>query len=805
MVKVPNELWSRIPRHLITSGQIPLAPLVVVSAPRGWGKTVWMHQYQDFLVANRQVECLWPTNRTELELILATSDNEPRAIFADAIVTTVADPLWEAVYQYLTNNPDSVVIASGVDRIPHGKATEHHALEVFEPHLAFSRAEVRELLDSNNITPTEEAVEVLAGRLRGRADLVRYQVEQWQGTSPNDKWVDSEGPTEQVLDILFESFGPSLKNGSTYLKMIRDAAAFRRFDVTMVSPPDEESTDVLGEQFERLIMSPIGRYELDPQTGRDTFEWNEATWRSLRTSFPERATAQARREAFDRTIQAGAITTALFYLLESKAYSQADSYVDRHLRLFMLYTDEIVVRQLLSLPTSALKEHPNLAILTAELLTRRGEQQQAQQAFHSALAKLQSRLDGDVRIRFRTLTREAFCRVSLGDRAGASHRLDSLLDLLGTEGDAGPILVSAVADPETAATLSDELYLSFWTAIQIDRHREAVHLARLMTSWLVPGSQTALATTITAATEEIFAGFTPSVEIPAVVGHTDALLLLEEGRGDEALELVEAMSAHRSSSPTRSAAEALILTVRALQAPNTLTVDSIMDPVERSMRFWTDGKPSPFIAQSASFAFLAIQRPDLAQSVLSALPESDWHVSLALAIERLDSGEAGQALGILTEMYQGPEAPRASSITDALSAAAYSVTGQDEAARARLVSMWMDRPPRLIRYAMRFVPQIPFLKLLTYRDQLPAGIVEILELASTDPHVLKGTEQVVLTPRETDTLALLSQGATYAQIADARQVSLNTVRSQVKNLYRKLGVKGRAEAIAMAGRLKLTE
>jgi DNA-binding CsgD family transcriptional regulator len=59
-----------------------------------------------------------------------------------------------------------------------------------------------------------------------------------------------------------------------------------------------------------------------------------------------------------------------------------------------------------------------------------------------------------------------------------------------------------------------------------------------------------------------------------------------------------------------------------------------------------------------------------------------------------------------------------------------------------------------------------------------------------------------LTPREWEVLDLLSEGKGTAEIADQLVVSLETVRSHIKNTMRKLGVSSRKEAVALAERLR---
>jgi len=53
-----------------------------------------------------------------------------------------------------------------------------------------------------------------------------------------------------------------------------------------------------------------------------------------------------------------------------------------------------------------------------------------------------------------------------------------------------------------------------------------------------------------------------------------------------------------------------------------------------------------------------------------------------------------------------------------------------------------------------------------------------------------------LTDREREILASLAEGMTNQQLADALKISLNTVKFHLKNLYGKLGVDNRAQAVA---------
>jgi DNA-binding CsgD family transcriptional regulator len=56
----------------------------------------------------------------------------------------------------------------------------------------------------------------------------------------------------------------------------------------------------------------------------------------------------------------------------------------------------------------------------------------------------------------------------------------------------------------------------------------------------------------------------------------------------------------------------------------------------------------------------------------------------------------------------------------------------------------------------------------------------------------------LLTHREGDVLLLLGQGLSNAEIAVALQIGIETVRSHVRNVFRKLGVSSRRALLALA-------
>jgi LuxR family maltose regulon positive regulatory protein len=82
----------------------------------------------------------------------------------------------------------------------------------------------------------------------------------------------------------------------------------------------------------------------------------------------------------------------------------------------------------------------------------------------------------------------------------------------------------------------------------------------------------------------------------------------------------------------------------------------------------------------------------------------------------------------------------------------------------------------------------------------------INELEQVDPSKSQAPESEMiefLSERELEVLGLLAQGLKYNQIAEQLIVSLNTIRSHTKNIYDKLEVNNRTQAIQKANELNL--
>ncbi|MBL4586861.1 MAG: response regulator transcription factor, partial [Flavobacteriales bacterium] len=83
----------------------------------------------------------------------------------------------------------------------------------------------------------------------------------------------------------------------------------------------------------------------------------------------------------------------------------------------------------------------------------------------------------------------------------------------------------------------------------------------------------------------------------------------------------------------------------------------------------------------------------------------------------------------------------------------------------------------------------------------PAIAKKVLSFFAQQNNVPK--QENALTPKETEVLKLLVDGFSYKMIAAELEISIDTVRSHIKNIYRKLQVNSMTEAVAKAIRQRL--
>lgn len=188
-----------------------------------------------------------------------------------------------------------------------------------------------------------------------------------------------------------------------------------------------------------------------------------------------------------------------------------------------------------------------------------------------------------------------------------------------------------------------------------------------------------------------------------------------------------------------------------------------------------------------SLLLLATGRSEQAMSALRDHPD---HPQLVLATARvcLVRGDDGRALELLRSCT--PVHPADVMTSEALRAVLLSRAGRDEDAHQALTRARGIGAVQGLRTPLLFLPADP--------GELgeTTGWAGLLPAQSATP---------VLTARERVVLLELYRGGTVSEIAAKLHVSVNTVKSQRQQIYRKLGVSTREDALLRAFALNLLE
>jgi DNA-binding NarL/FixJ family response regulator len=137
----------------------------------------------------------------------------------------------------------------------------------------------------------------------------------------------------------------------------------------------------------------------------------------------------------------------------------------------------------------------------------------------------------------------------------------------------------------------------------------------------------------------------------------------------------------------------------------------------------------------------------------------------------------------------------------------------DSSNGAIVVFSFSDQP-HMVRRALRAGAQ-GFISKAVPRQQIIDGIMlaadgeRVVHTRRSQPRVDEALQwpgrDILLTGRESELLSLLPTGMTNRELAGTLYVSENTIKTQLRGLYVKLGVRNRAQAASLAGQGLLGE
>jgi LuxR family maltose regulon positive regulatory protein len=208
---------------------------------------------------------------------------------------------------------------------------------------------------------------------------------------------------------------------------------------------------------------------------------------------------------------------------------------------------------------------------------------------------------------------------------------------------------------------------------------------------------------------------------------------------------------------------------------------------------WTETHP---VDMPAGYTFVWFELPIVIKTrvLIAQGTEASLHEAVQLLQELLTFAES------MHSTYRQIE-------TLAHLALAYQAQGQtDDALQALERSVKLAQPGGFIRTFVDLGrPVAELLKQLAQRGVAPDYISQILDAFSQSPEIPKTVPKTVsdaqaelvepLTERELEILQLLNERLTDKEIAQTLDISVLTAKTHARNIYQKLGVKGRRRAV----------
>jgi LuxR family maltose regulon positive regulatory protein len=181
-------------------------------------------------------------------------------------------------------------------------------------------------------------------------------------------------------------------------------------------------------------------------------------------------------------------------------------------------------------------------------------------------------------------------------------------------------------------------------------------------------------------------------------------------------------------------------------------------------------------------------------------PLSQARVQIAL-------GEPAAALAILQplrdQMAERDWKDQLLIVTILLSASSYENGDVEKAIEYLHAALLMAEPGGILRPFLDEGSRIKPLLFKVAEDGVMPDTVNKLIMALTAEEERETALFETLTPREREVLQLVAAGLTNPAIAAELVVSVTTVKTHVRNIYAKLGVSGRHQAIIRARELRL--
>lgn len=799
-----ESLWSALPRVL-----------VLATLP-GWGKRTFMLQCADYLRSrDPAMRIVWTEACADLGAQLdAAYDEDATSVLACVDARAARDDFWEHLADALTTRPWATAMVASYDAPAQDvtRFADEDALSrvvLHEPDLAFDAVE---LADLSALLAASGAVfdTLMGGQERGCAALIGKRITRMLSRGGQGAWTLTAPSVEaQLLNVLREeSAAADTFRGSRIGAVLSSAVELPSFTADLIecaAGGEREAKAMIA----RLAALPLFDVDEDGETGSEMCVWTPASWEVLGAGETRDETRARLAPGLTRARDADRLVLELRILLELGDVDEAEALAKRVYRRLLLLCDTRTAQMVREHPLITAQHHPMLMMMRNQFILRTEAFSPGLRADdREVLAALLRETAAGWFDEVARVSRVGYAASAAGNRSVADRYLTSLVALI-TEVETP---VQSEASEDDRLRVVDACFLGYWCALQIDRLEDALTLAEGMRVWGREADRLHQFESVCREAVQDHAGLR-SLEPDGTAPQYDpfnqagAFIALEDGNDEAALHAVQRFIAELGTHNSRSSPDGFGLLLLAVTSQDAVTVGRIESALRDSAEFWDDHRPSTFVVWAGTLALSAIgAKAEARQWVDRISDRTDVYAHLARASYALWDGRPEGALDEVSAALRLTNQPRIAIYAQMLGIAAHARLGNLDRAQLRLEEAWRSRPaPRLFRFALRFLPQSAFVELSAAIPPSLPVIRATFEEAATDPRMLTWTERPNLTPTEREILRMLGRGDSNAAIANARYITVGTLRTHLKSLYKKLGAANRVEALILAARFELIE
>jgi LuxR family maltose regulon positive regulatory protein len=189
-----------------------------------------------------------------------------------------------------------------------------------------------------------------------------------------------------------------------------------------------------------------------------------------------------------------------------------------------------------------------------------------------------------------------------------------------------------------------------------------------------------------------------------------------------------------------------------------------------------------------------LREPEFMALLCLLLARGDYDASLVLSKRLLQKAETGKRMGRVIEIL-------------ALQALIYQgIKDQEQALIVLKKALVLARPESYVRtFLDEGEPMVRLLHLARSRQIETEYVTDLLSAVKEDTGKTPSPQMQnePLTAREVEVLKLIEAGYSNQELAEKLIISITTVKRHISNIYTKLGVKNRTQAVAIGKELKL--